>query len=130
MSELLHDIKELIALGECPCKSAAWKHWDETLARAADHIEAQAARIAELEAALPKTADGVPLRSQMEVWTCDTDDDDDEARSVIRLLVETWADGEVPIRCLDPLTLDGYVVYGHEAYSTREAAEAAREGGG
>ena len=50
MSELLHDIKELIALGECPCKSAALKHWDETLARAADHIEAQAARIAELEA--------------------------------------------------------------------------------
>lgn len=45
MNEIIDDLTQLMSLGECPCGSQAWAHWDETLARAC-------VRIASLEAAL------------------------------------------------------------------------------
>ncbi len=50
MTDLAHDVRQLIALGECPCKSRAWNHWDETLGR-----------VLAVLGALPKDADGNTL---------------------------------------------------------------------
>jgi hypothetical protein len=48
MNALAHRLQQLIALGECPCKSRAWSNWDETIGEAVEIIKR-----------LPVTADGV-----------------------------------------------------------------------
>jgi hypothetical protein len=50
MTDLAHKLQQLIALGECPCKSHTWSHWDTVLSEAVEIIKR-----------LPVTANGVPV---------------------------------------------------------------------
>ena len=110
MSDLAHKLQQLIALGECPCKSHTWSHWDTVLSEAVEIIKR-----------LPVTANGVvvvpgdevfPIKDISYRWFV-KDKICGEWKAEAYAGMQEWIDKPVS-----------------ECYSTKEAAEDARKDGG
>lgn len=126
MNETTKDLRQLVSLGECPCESAAWSHWDQAIQAAADRLEELEAIVARV----PKTADGVPVVPGDTVYAKRNPSDD----TVVEFEVadyEKWAMDAWGSRNQARAYTEGgggWIVSRH-CYSTREAAEAAVKGG-